>query len=125
GAGRRGVDADLHVAQAGGDGGRGVLDVQLVAGAADQRAVQVAGADAEELGQPGRRAGVGDAVDVVEGEPGVGQRLVDHGRLQGPAGGVQLAGGRDRVRDADEGGGAAQGPRAHEAAPARSWATAS
>ena len=78
------------------------------------------------LGEPAGRTGVGDAVDVVEREAGVGQGLVDHRHLEGAAVAVELAGRGDGIGHPHEGGGAAQGAGAHEAAEAaRSCATAS
>ena len=58
---------------------------------------------------------------------GVVERLADHGHLEGPAVGVELAGGRSDVGDAHKCGGAPQGAGSHDAAAAaaRSWATAS
>ena len=61
---RRRVDADDDLAQAGGDRGRRVLDVQLEARAADHRPVEEPRAHAEVLGQAGGHAAVRDAVDV-------------------------------------------------------------
>ena len=98
----RGVDADHDLAQARGDGGGGVLDVHLEARTPDERALHEPRAEVEVLGGPGGEARAADAVDVGEGQSGVGERLLDHGRLEHPAARVELAGRRHRVGDADD-----------------------
>ena len=73
--------------------------------------------DAEVLGDARRRTSVADAVDVVDREAGVGERLADHRRFERPAVELEHARRRGRVGDADDRRGAAQ--RVHAASFAR------
>ena len=100
---RRGVHADDDVAQSGRDRRRRVLDVQLVARAADHRAVEVARAGSPRYSaRPVGIAAGRDAVDVGDRQPGVVERGVDHRDLERPAVLVELAGRRRDVGDADD-----------------------
>ena len=102
-AARRGrVDADHHVADAGGDGRGRVLDVDLVARAARHGRLGEDGVDAEVLGEGDGRVGVADAVDVGQRQPGVLEGAEDHGHLELAPAAVELAGGGDVVGDADD-----------------------
>ena len=80
----------------------GVLDVHLEARAADEGAVDVARVQVEVLGDAGGDARAAHAVDVVEGEPGVVERLADHRRLEHAAAGLELTGGRRGVGHPDD-----------------------
>ena len=96
----RGVDAYTPTTTShrpGRDRGGGVLDVHLEARAADERAVDEARVEVEVLGDAGGDARAADAVDVVEGEAGVVERLADHRRLEHAAAGLELTGGRRGV----------------------------
>ena len=79
---RRGcVDDDRHLAQAGGDGSGGVLDVHFEAGAARHRGVGEPAPHAEALAElegPHHAVGGHQAVDVGDGQAGVVQRAADH-----------------------------------------------
>ena len=78
---RRRIDADHHVADAGGDGRCRVPDVDLAARAPRHGRVREDRVDAEIFREGHGRVGVADPVDVGQRQPGVLEGAEDHRHL--------------------------------------------